>query len=89
MGSTDLKDSLPHGVLKSISETFGYKSYTWVGRVVSGKEKGDAKIIQCANRIADAYKASGFEEKKEKILKEYESNQTRKESGALNRERVL
>ncbi|WP_435263040.1 hypothetical protein [Tenacibaculum sp. nBUS_03] len=89
MGSTELKESLPRGVLKHISETFGYKSYTWVGRVVSGKEKGDAKIIECASRIAAAYKASGFEEQKEKILKEYESNQTRKESGAFNCQRVL
>lgn len=71
LGSVELRESLPHGVLKKMSEVFGHSAQTYVGRIVSGKQSGNPLMIECAERIVDAYEESGFEEKLEEILKDY------------------
>lgn len=72
-GNIDLKEALPHGVIKKITETFGYKHQGFVGEVIAGTKNGNTLLIECADRIVSAYEDCGFEDKLEKILKDYES----------------
>lgn len=71
-GSVELRESLPYGVMNEMTKIFGYKSSTWVPRMVAGKEKANPLVIECATRISDAYLDCGFEEELKKILKDYE-----------------
>ncbi len=79
-GSVELKDSLPYGALKKITEAFGFQGPSYVSEVISGKRTGNKLLIECAMRISDAYLDCGFEEELEKILKDYDTtaNETRK-----------
>lgn len=70
-GSVELREALPYGVLKQMAKVFNHKNQTYLGRIVAGKEKGDPLIVECAERIANAYEESGFDEKLETILKDY------------------
>lgn len=77
--SEELKNSLPYGCLKQIAEAFNLSGISYVSDVVSGKQKGNQLIIECAHRIALAYEDSLFEDKKEEILNDYgNSYKTRK-----------
>ena len=71
-GSLELKESLPYGVLKKITNAFGYVSQSGVSEVIAGTKKGNSLIIECADRIATAYEDCGFEDKLTEILKDYE-----------------
>lgn len=79
-GSVELKESLPYGALKKITDAFGFKGLNYVSEVISGKRTGNPLLIECAERISDAYLDCGFEEKLEEILKDYDTtaNKTRK-----------
>lgn len=69
-GSKELKKGLPHGALVSMAAVFG-NAPDWISRVVSGKNNGNPKIIECANKLADVE----FDKKQEieKILDDYKT----------------
>lgn len=68
--SEDLRAALPYGAQRQMAETFGC-SERWIGRVISGKNNGDKRIVECANKIAFVH-FDASEEIKE-ILNEYEA----------------
>lgn len=77
--SVELKEALPYGCLKQIAEAFGLSGVGYVSDVVSGKQKGNPLIVECAYRIAVAYEDCEFEDIKETILNDYgDSYKTRK-----------
>ncbi|AUC13805.1 hypothetical protein BTO06_00970 [Tenacibaculum sp. SZ-18] len=71
VGSDELRESLPYGIVKEITQVFGYKNQSYVSDIIKGEKKGNLKIIKCAAEIADIYKQSGFETGKKKILESY------------------
>lgn len=71
-GSVELKEALPYGAIKRMADVFNHKGQSYLGRVVAGLEKGNPLILECATRIADAYEETGFDEKLDEILKDYE-----------------
>jgi hypothetical protein len=70
-GSVGLKNRLPHGSLKMITAAFGYASQANVSLVISGKKKGNTLLIECAQKIDEAYRSSGFQKDFKSILKKY------------------
>ncbi|QOD60619.1 hypothetical protein H9I45_14965 [Polaribacter haliotis] len=71
-GNIELKNALPYGTIKKITETFGYKSQGNVSEVIAGNKKGNTLLIECAEKIVTAYEDCGFEEKITEILKGYD-----------------
>lgn len=51
-GSKALKNSLPYGAMKEMAAVFNCTD-RWIARVVAGADKGDVKILECANELAD------------------------------------
>lgn len=76
-GSVELKNRLPHGTLKLITEAFGYASQANVSLVISGKKKGNILLIECAQKIDQAFKSSGFQKDFDAILKKYKGKSTK------------
>ncbi|MCG7502418.1 hypothetical protein MHM83_11090 [Tenacibaculum sp. Mcav3-52] len=72
-GSEELRDSLPYGVMQEMTKVFGYKSSTWIPRVIAGKENANELVLECATRLANAYDECGFEDMKEEILRDYDT----------------
>lgn len=72
-GSKELKAQLPYGAMRSMAQAFGCTE-RWIGRVVSGADKGDPMILQCANELADLE----FEKREaiQKILDDYNLKKT-------------
>lgn len=70
-GNKELKEALPYGVIKKITDSFGYASQGNVSEVISGNKKGNSLLIECADRIVTAYENCGFEENLQLILKDY------------------
>lgn len=66
--SEELRAELPYGAVKKMSEAFGW-SERWIGRVVAGKDEGDKRIVECANKIAFVH--SDASDEINKILDDY------------------
>jgi hypothetical protein len=67
-GSKELKQSLPYGAITKIAKIFKH-SDAWCNHVITGKQKGNSLIIECAEKIADLHQLEI--EKQEIILKSY------------------
>lgn len=50
-GSPELRKRLPRGAVKALAEKYGY-SWMWVHSLVTGKAKGDPRVIAHAIRLA-------------------------------------
>lgn len=71
LGSKALKEALPYGAAKHIAIGFNC-SDSWIGKVLSGRQKGDPKIIECAEELAEAQVK--FQEKFHSIINKYAPN---------------
>lgn len=60
-GSTDLRKRLPRGAIKALAEKYDY-SWMWVHSLVTGKRKGDPRII------ADAVLMAEIEDKRREAI---------------------
>lgn len=80
-GSAKLRNALPLGTLKKIAHSLNTSTVN-VGEMVRGnRAPSNVLIINCAKEIAQAYKESGFEGKRDEILTKYgKLNETRKKS---------
>ena len=50
-GSLELRKRLPRGAIKALSEKYNY-SWMWIHSVVTGKAKGDIRVISDAMLMA-------------------------------------
>jgi hypothetical protein len=50
-GSPELRKRLPRGAIKALSDKYNY-SWMWVHSLVTGKAKGDYRVLADAIRIA-------------------------------------
>jgi hypothetical protein len=77
-GSLELRNSLPLGTLKKIAHSLNTSTVNVSEMVRGNRNPSNPFIINCAKEIADAYKESGFEDKRNEILEKYgKLNQTR------------
>lgn len=69
IGSVELKESMPYGSIREMAKTFKHAD-TWISKVISGKQKGNPLIIECALKISDLHYET--KDKLTEILKGYE-----------------
>jgi len=67
-GSKVLKKSLPYGAITKIASVFNH-SAAWCNHVISGNQKGNVLIIECAEKIANLHYLEN--KKQDEILNSY------------------
>jgi hypothetical protein len=67
-GSLELKESLPYGAIREMAKTFG-NADTWISKVISGKQKGNPLVLECAVKISDL--GFDYKDKLTEILQGY------------------
>ena len=63
LGSQELRKRLPRGAVKALATKYNY-SLVWITRVITGKSKGDPRIL------ADAFQMASVEDFKRAAMNE-------------------